>query len=323
MVAYPDAQLLDIAGPLQMFAGAAKLDPSETAPYEVEIWAREAGPLRSCSGIQLIAERSFLQIDDRHLSQIDTLLISGGDGTVAAADDPDLIALLQRAAHHCRRVASVCTGAFLLAKAGVLAGKRVTTHWRWAEQLARQYPDLEVDADALFICDGDIWTSAGVTAGMDMALAMIEADLGRESALDVARGHVLFMMRPGGQSQFSAELAAQYQAGGRLSDLVDWIVHNITSDLSVPEQARRAGMSERTLARRFMEETGWTPARFVELARLDVARRRLETDDHPVDTIAFKCGFTSGEQMRRTFLRHLNVTPQQYRSRFRSRRLAS
>lgn len=314
MLAYPDAQILDVVGPLQTFVTASAVSGADA--YRIEILARQAGPFRTTSGLRLEADRAFLDLDERALDAIDTLMISGGEGSRPHLHGPETFDFIRRAAAHARRVASVCTGSFLLAEAGVLDGKRAATHWALADTLAERYPAVEADGDAIFVRDGKVWTSAGVTAGMDLALALIEEDLGRAVALDVARQQVMYMARPGGQSQFSSELYAQATDTGRLGALIQWIVAHPAERLTVDRLAERAAMSERTFARAFVAETGTTPARFVEKVRLDAARRLLGESRHPTERVAVLSGFSGAEQMRRTFLRHLGVTPQDYRRRF-------
>jgi transcriptional regulator GlxA family with amidase domain len=250
---------------------------------------------------------------------IDTLIVAGGLGTRAAVSDPALIAWLRRAAPRVRRLASVCSGAFLLAEAGLLDGRRATTHWSSCADLARRYPRVKVEPDPIFVRDGNVYTSAGVTSGMDLALALVEEDHGRELALAVARWLVLFLKRPGGQSQFSAQLSVQLASRQPLQELQAWIVENVHADLSVAALAARAGMSPRNFARVFTREIGVTPARFVETARVEAARRQLEDDgSQGVENVAAACGFGSAETLRRAFLRTLRVSPTDYRSRFQA-----
>ena len=211
---------------------------------------------------------------------------------------------------------SVCTGAFLLAEAGMLDGCRATTHWASCDELARRHPEVEVETDPIFVRDGNVITSAGVTAGMDLALSLVEEDLGREVALETARWLVLFLKRPGGQAQFSAQLAAQMADREPLRELQQWLPDNLGEDLSIPALARRACMSERNFARAFRAETGMTPAAYVEAARVERARRELETTDLPVDAVAARCGFGTVETMRRAFGRRMGVNPAAYRERF-------
>jgi transcriptional regulator GlxA family with amidase domain len=318
LVAFPRAQILDVIGPLEVFSQAAthlragKARTTEPA-YTIEIVARRAGPIAMSSGIRLVADRSIGEVK----SGVDTLLVAGGLGTIAAIDDELLLAWLRRMAKRVRRLGSVCSGTFLLAAAGLLDGRRVTTHWQVCRELARRYPKLTVEEDPIFVRDGAVYTSAGVTAGMDLALALVEEDHGRETALAVARQLVLFLQRPGGQSQFSAQLAAQSADREPLRALQGWIADHLAEDLSIPSLARQVAMSERNFSRVFAREVGASPAQFVLRARLEAARRRLEESSDGVEKIADECGFASAEVMRRVFLRFLHVAPSAYRTRFR------
>jgi transcriptional regulator GlxA family with amidase domain len=224
---------------------------------------------------------------------------------------------VRQRASHCRRVASVCTGAFLLAASGLLDGRRVATHWTRCEQLARSYPALRVEAKPIFIQDGPMWTSAGVTAGIDLALALVEADLGRGVALEVARHLVVFLKRPGGQAQFSNTLALQ-QDDSRFGELHSWIAEHLTLELSIATLAERAGMSERSFVRHYRNETGQTPARAIEALRVEAARRLLVESPVAIKKVASQCGFGSEETLRRAFMRLVEITPQDYRERFAS-----
>jgi transcriptional regulator GlxA family with amidase domain len=320
MLAYPDAQMVDVMGPLEVFAAASKQlagrpgAAKEPPAYQVEVVASQAGPVRMSSGIELVASRSLRGVR----GEIDTLMIAGGEGSRKVVRDAGLIRWLQRTAPRARRVASVCTGALLLAEAGLLEGRRATTHWAYCEALANRYPRIRVEADPIFVRDGHVYTSAGVTAGMDLALALVEDDFGRETALDVARWMVIFMKRPGGQSQFSAQLESQLPERDRLRVVQSFIVENPAADLAVESLAQRAAMSPRNFARVFAAEVGTTPARFVERVRVEAARRALEESDAGVDGVASVCGFGSSETMRRAFVRNLRVSPAEYRNRFRS-----
>lgn len=320
---YPDVQPLDAVGPLEVFAGANLAwragHPDDSAlPYAPELVARTAGPVTGSSGYALVAQRSIAQVR----GPLDTLVVAGGSGTRAAVDDRRLVEWIRRQAVQARRVASVCTGAFLLAEAGLLDGLRVTTHWGTCDRLQARYPNLRVDPDPIFVREGHIWTSAGVTSGMDLALALVEEDLGRDIALAVARHLVLFLQRPGGQSQFSAQLSGQMADREPLRELQAWIAEHPDADLSVDALARRAGMSPRHFARVFTREVGMTPARFVEEMRVEAARRRLEEADDSVDAVAAASGFGTAETLRRAFLRVLGVGPSAYRSRFHRTRAA-
>jgi transcriptional regulator GlxA family with amidase domain len=311
IVTFPRVQTLDVHGPAEVFTTASQL--TDRDGYTVEVVASRAGPLPT-SSVALYPDRTI----DRCHGPIDTLVVAGGRGVNEAARDEQLVRWVASAAKRSRRVTSVCTGAFLLAQAGLLDGRRVTTHWASCGELARRHPDLEVESDPIFVRDGNVVTSAGVTAGMDLALALVEEDLGREVALETARWLVLFLKRPGGQAQFSSQLAAQMADREPLRELQEWLPDNLDEDLSVPALARRACMSERNFARAFRQETGMTPAAYVELARVESARISLETGDLPVETIARQSGFGTVETMRRAFRRRVGASPNSYRGRFRS-----
>ncbi|OOV89615.1 MULTISPECIES: GlxA family transcriptional regulator [unclassified Pseudomonas] len=317
VLAFANAQVLDVTGPLQVFASANDLLRQQglPAPYVATVIADPGGPVPTSSGLALLAEP--LPAPD---APSDTLIISGGWGVYAAAREPHLVQWVAQQAGRSRRVASVCTGAFLLAASGWLDGRRVVTHWTRCEQLAREYPQLQVEANPIFINDGAVWTSAGVTAGIDLALALVEQDLGRGVALEVARHLVVFLKRPGGQSQFSVTLALQ-QDGNRFDDLHAWIAENLAMDLGIPTLALQAGMSERSFVRHYRADTGQTPARAVELIRIETARRLLADTTLAIKRIASQCGFGSEETLRRGFLRAMGVTPQAYRERFSAHEL--
>lgn len=318
VLAFPDAQILDIVGPLAIFGDVARWmrerGASGAVRYEIELIAPRAGRFRTSCGLELVATRAARDVR----GELDTLLVAGGQGARAAADDRALLAWLRRIAPRVRRLGSVCTGTFILAAAGLADGRRVTTHWAAAARLQEAFPRLTVDPDPIWVKDGNVYTSAGVTAGMDLALALVEEDCGRDVALAVARQLVLFLRRPGGQSQFSAQLATQAADREPLRDLQAWIVDHVADGLSVPALASRVGMSARNFARVFTREAGTTPARYVERVRVEAARRRLEESDDNVDQIAEQCGFGSAEGMRKAFLRTLRVAPSAYRSRFRA-----
>jgi transcriptional regulator GlxA family with amidase domain len=247
---------------------------------------------------------------------IDTLIVVGGPGVHEAAKDARLVEWLRRRAAAIGRVCSVCTGAFLLSATGLLARRRVATHWRACDALQAQHPELAVDKDNIFVRDGRFWTSAGVTAGIDMALALVQEDLGRDVAMAVARRLVVFLKRPGGQSQFSAPLSAQTADDGSFSSLHAWMAGHLDRDLRVEALAARLNMSPRHFARLYTDKTGTTPAKAVEAMRIETARRALEDSPAPLKAIAHRCGFGDEERLRRTFLRRLGVSPSQYRSRF-------
>ncbi len=323
MLAYPDAQVLDVVGALEVFNGAdtavraaAALGAKPgAAAYTTEIVAPCAGPFATSGSISIVADTSL----DGFRGEIDTLLIAGGTGSERAAHDPAILAWIKRHAPRARRLASVCSGAQLLAEAGLLDGKHATTHWAYAQRFAETYPRVTVDPDAVFVRDGNVYTSAGVTTGMDLALALVEEDHGRETALLVAQWLVLFLKRPGGQSQFSVHLHSQLPNHEPIRDSQAWLLEHLNEDLSVERLAHRAAMSPRNFSRVFAREAGTTPARFVERARIEAARRQLEQSSAGVEEVAARCGFANAETMRRAFLRIVRVSPSAYRSRFQSR----
>ncbi len=315
MLAYPDVQILDVTGPLEVFSRTERWLRDERGrggAYAVEILGLEPGPVRTSSGLQLLAERGFADVT----RGIDTLLVAGGRGAREHAKNPSVLRWLRRQATRVRRLASVCTGAFLLAEAGLLAGRRATTHWASCADLARGYPEVQVEPDRLFVKEGSVYTAAGVTAGIDLALAMVEEDHGREAALGVARQLVVFLKRPGGQAQFSAQLAEQLAEREPLRDVQAYVIDHPRADLSVAALAARAGMSPRNFARAFAREVGVSPARFVLRARVETARRLLEESTKGLDAIAAECGLGSPEIVRRAFLRVVGVGPAAYRARF-------
>jgi transcriptional regulator GlxA family with amidase domain len=315
ILAFPDVQSLDFAGPLEVFAGVQTLIEATGRAdrgYEVVILSRDGAPLRTSSGLTIVPHGSFADTPKRP----DTLIVAGGYGSQEASTDPATLAWVANTSRRARRTASVCTGAFLLAAAGLLDGRRATTHWAAAAELARRHPAVRVDPEPIFLRDGPIWTSAGVTAGMDLALALVEEDLGQDAALAIARHLVLFLRRPGNQAQFSATLAAQDPAYEPLREIRCHILEGLAGNLSVEALAERAHMSQRHFARLFRAEMGVTPARYVESIRLEAARRALEDSALPVSAVALACGFGSAETMRRSFLRAFGVGPAEYRRRF-------
>lgn len=310
LVAFPGLQSLDLTGPLEVFARANE-ELGRTV-YDLTVAAREAGVLRSHSGLGLVADRALATID----GPLDTLVVLGGSGTREAMDDAVLIGQVRRLARTARRTTSVCSGAFLLAAAGVLDGRRATTHWQWADLLAATFPTVEVDPDPIFVRDGPVWTSAGVTAGMDLALALVEDDHGRDLALAIARDLVLFLRRPANQSQFSAHLGVQLAERDGIREAQRFVADQPGADCSVSALARIAHLSERHFARCFTQQVGSTPARYVERVRVETARRLLEETTDGVEAIARRCGFGTGETMRRAFLRTIRTSPSEYRRRF-------
>ncbi len=311
LLAFPAAQLLDVAGPLQVFAtvNETAVKAGSPPPYDVHVVARAASMVRSSSGLALATEKLGAGKPPH------TLIVAGGPGVDAAAADGALRAWLRRRAARAERVCSVCTGAFLLGAAGLLDGRRATTHWSYCAELAARFPAIRVETNPIFVRDDKFWTSAGVTAGIDLALALVEEDLGRAMALAVARYLVVFLKRPGGQAQYSALLSLQ-SADDRFADLNDWIGRNLSSDLSLPKLADRAGMSERSLIRHYAKATGLTPARAVEKLRVEAACNLMTNARLPLKRVAQRCGFGSEETMRRSFLRQVRVSPQEYRARF-------
>jgi transcriptional regulator GlxA family with amidase domain len=247
----------------------------------------------------------------------DTLIVAGGDGARTAVEDQTLINWIDRASKRARRTVSVCTGAYLLAAAGLLDERTATTHWAFSDDLARRYERVRVNPEPVFIRDGDVWTSAGITAGIDLALALVEEDLGPRAALAIARGLVVFLKRPGGQSQFSRALSAQQAAQPQLRELQAWIVGHLDEELTVPILAERALMSERSFARAFRREIGQTPAAYVEALRIERARDLLEDGAPSLEAVAQATGFASAEVLRRAFHRRVGVSPAEYRDRFR------
>ena len=316
MVGFDDAQILDVTGPLEVFSRTSRfmIDEGIAAeePYSVALAAARRGPIVTSSGLSLLAHSAIRDWRE----PIDTLIVAGGRGVTEAVRDRELMQFIKRTVPRVRRLCSVCTGAFILAEAGLLDGRRATTHWRWCERLAADYPRVRVETDPIFVRDGSTFTSAGVTAGIDLALALVEQDHGRQVALAVARELVMFLRRPGGQSQFSVQLAAQSADREPLRELQTYIVDNPGLDLSVAKLAKRAAMSARNFARVFVRETGITPADFVEQTRVEAARRRLEESKDGIEQIASDCGFGTRESMRRAFVRRLNVAPSEYRNRF-------
>jgi transcriptional regulator GlxA family with amidase domain len=313
ILAFPAVQLLDVTGPLQVFATANEIAAAGSdlvAPYVLSVVAPGGSIVTTSSGLAFQTQPL-----PSTASVPDTLLVAGGSGIEQAAADTLLVDWIRDRAGRVRRVGSVCTGAFLLAEAGVLNGRRAVTHWSMCADLARRFPAVKVEADPIFVRDGPVWTSAGVTAGIDLALALVQDDLGRSVALATARYLVVFLKRPGGQAQFSTALALQ-MAEDRFGMLHDWIAEHLTEDLSLRALARQAAMSERSFSRHYVEATGLTPARAVEHLRVEEARRLLSDSQLPVKRIAQRCGFGSEETMRRSFLRLVLTTPQDYRARF-------
>lgn len=311
ILAFAGVQPLDVIGPAEVFTGADAL--AGGGEYAVEVVAKDPDPIATRSGAYGLVPKTTTA---RCRGPIDTLIVGGGFGVERAQEDPALIRWIRSAARRSRRVTSVCSGTFLLARAGLLEGRTVTTHWASTAELARRHPELTVDPNPIFVRDGDVWTSAGVTSGMDLSLALVEEDLGREIAVEIARWLVLFLQRPGGQAQFSSHLSAQLAERRPLRDLQSWIADNLGSDLRVEALADRAAMSPRNFARFFRRETGITPAAYVEELRVERARQLLEEGAEPVELISARCGFGTPETMRRAFARRVGIPPADYRARF-------
>ena len=312
MLVYPGVMAMDVFGPLEAFATA---NHAAGRPlYRLEIAGMTKTPVAtSLGGIEITPT---VALDDI-AGSIDTLLVSGGFGQAEASSDQRLLAWLRANRLRARRFGSICTGAFVLAAAGLLDGKRATTHWVMAKQLAQRHPQITVDADRIFVRDGNIYTSAGVTTGIDLALGLIEEDHGRTLSLRVARALVAYLKRPAGQSQFSNHLLAQFAASPPVRQAQEWALENLSADLSVKALAKHARMSERAFRRAFVEETGEAPRDFVERIRIDAARSLFEEAPLPVQVVAARCGFESADNLRRAFVRRLGVTPHDYRQRFR------
>jgi transcriptional regulator GlxA family with amidase domain len=319
LVAGPGTEALDLIGPFEVFTSAAKVfarGEGHAAPlYQVEVvTCSRQRTFTTNSGLRLNAHHTFREVR----GEVDTLLVAGGDAVEQGLTAAEAVRWLRRTAARSRRVGSVCTGAFLLARAGLLEGRRITTHWNWCGRLATLYPGTSVDPDPIFIRDGKVYTSAGVTAGMDLALALVEEDHGPKLALEVARHLVLYLRRPGGQSQFSAALSLQASERQPLQELQSWMLENLHKPLTVATLAARVAMSPRNFARIFQREMRLTPGRFVERLRVETARRRLQETRVSLKRIAQECGFGSLGAMRTVFRRVLGVPPGQYRQHFRS-----
>jgi transcriptional regulator GlxA family with amidase domain len=309
----PNAQSLDVFGPLDVFVEATR-QSGGTASYEVRLIAIGKEAAVRTGGVSLVADHTIYDSGAAY----DTLLVAGSPDFSQADSHADFQRWLRQRARDVPRYGSVCTGAFFLGAAGLLDGRNVTTHWQHAAELATRFPAAKVELDQIYVKDGPLYTSAGVTAGIDLALRLVEDDHGRELALTVARRLVVFLKRPGGQSQFSSHLAAQIAEETRVQGVQHFILDNLAADLSIAALAKRAAMSARNLTRVFQGETGVTPTDYVEAARLDAARRLLEDSDLPLQRVASRCGFHTADTMRRAFLRRIGTGPHDYRSRFRT-----
>jgi len=320
IAAFPGVEILDITGPHEVFSFANMFLQKEgiiqEAAYPVTIFAEQPGPVTTFTGLQIIADQSFSQINKNY----DTLLIPGGDPERVLANTM-LIELVKDMAPHLRRLASVCTGAFLLAESGLLDDCKATTHWYYCREFSEKYPRVKLDPDRIFIKEGNILTSGGVTSGIDLALAMLEEDWGQKLALTVAQFLVVYLQRSGGQSQFSSYLTREASSRSDFRELQSWILQNPEEDLRVEILAERMAMSSRNFSRLFLSEAGLTPAKFVEMVRIDAARNLLELTKFSIENIADSAGFNDTENMRRAFLRQLGVNPSEYRKRFGNHKL--
>lgn len=311
LVVHPGFQILDLAGPHEVFAGANQIHPDS---YELHVVSNGGGLVESESGLGLYTA-DLRTLDSTDVGSIDTVLVAGGAGVQLARSDVELVDWLRSVATRTRRVGSVCSGTFLLGEAGLIDDRRVTTHWARAEQLARDFPAAHVDANPIHVHDG-IWTSAGVTAGIDLALALVEDDLGVDCAQTVAQWLVMFLRRPGGQSQFAAPVWDRPADTDGIRRAVDAVRSDPADDHSVGSMARTAAMSSRNFTRVFTREIGVSPGRFVERVRVDTARQLLESTSLTTDAVAHACGFGTGETMRRSFVRCVGTPPGTYRRRF-------
>jgi transcriptional regulator GlxA family with amidase domain len=312
ILAFPDVQMLDVAGPAEVFATANEEAAKRRAPapYDIRVVAPDGVRIAATSGLAFATE----PLPDPS-GPLDTLVVAGGRGVMRAAEDVGVVGWLAARSGAARRTASVCTGAFLLAAAGLLEGRRAATHWEYRDQFSRRHPEVILEPDPIFVRDGDVWTSAGVTAGIDLSLALVEEDLGRAAALAAARRLVVFLKRPGGQSQFSAALSLQ-SSDEHFAELHGWLAGHLAEDLPLSRLAEQARMSERTFLRRYRRATGVTPARAIERLRVEAARQLLAETRLPAKRIAARVGFGTEETMRRSFDRLQGVSPQDYRERF-------
>ena len=303
----PPVQVLDVTGPLEVFSNAPD--------YEIRL--ANPGVERTLQTNRGIVLADAIPIAEVH-GPIDTLIVAGGPGAESGSYDPEFIAWIGKAAGHSRRVASICTGAFLLAEAGLLNGKQAVTHWNFCDRLAREYPEVIVRPEPIYLRDGSIYTSAGITAGIDLSLALVEEDHGHEMALKIARFLVMFLVRPGGQAQYSHMLSHQAVTSQPLRELQVWMLQHLGADLTVESLAERIGMSARHFTRVCLRETGLNPGQFVDRMRVEAAQQIIDSSSRGLKEIADSCGFKSADAMRRTFLRVLGVTAAEYASRFKS-----
>lgn len=308
-ILFDDINILDFSGPLQVFSSANKFIGYEY--YIVKAISNTNGWVTSNSGVKL-QTFPLAEMD----TTVDTLIICGGSGVRAASEDKELISWVQHQAKYARRVVSICSGAFILAKSGILDGRRVTTHWSACAEFSKMYPSVMLDEDSIYVNDGYIWTSAGVTAGIDLCLALVETDTEHRISLSIARDLVLFLRRQGGQRQFSDSLSIS-SAGDKIGKLHDWIVDNLSSHITLDSLSEQAVMSERSLSRLCHESTGLSPLKMVNKIRMDVAKAYLDSTNMPLKSIAASCGFKTEANLRKSFIKYFNTTPTQYRKRFK------
>ncbi|WP_299963520.1 GlxA family transcriptional regulator [uncultured Roseobacter sp.] len=313
-VIYPGVTLLDVTGPLQAFCSANNTEiAGGRKRYQIDVASPGGGPVLTDCAVEL----GSVSLEQAASEPIDTLIVAGGNGVFDAVEQKDLVDWVRTTSQGCKRIASTCMGSFLTAAAGLINGHSVTTHWRQVDELKRRFPEIDVKRDPLFVRNGNMWSSAGVTAGIDLALAMIEEDMGHEAAMQVAQALVVFFKRPGGQAQFSDALNIQAaETEGLFADLHAWIAGHLQSDLSVPKLAERIAMSPRSFSRKYKEKTGMTPAKAVEIMRVDAAKRALARSDLQLAKIAFNTGFSDEQRLRRAFQRHVGVSPLAYRDTF-------
>lgn len=317
MLAYPECELIDVSGPMSVFNFAnfaLKLSGQACeSVYTLMIAAEKVGPVKTSSGICLYAD----QATDITIDGIDTLLVAGGQIIDHAVHDEKIQGWLKQMQPRVRRLASICTGAFILAECGILDNRRATTHWLFSQSFADNYPLIRVEPEKIYIRDDNVYTSGGVTAGIDLALGLVEEDWGWSVASQVARGMLIFMRRPGGQSQFSSYVFNEAKTRKDFRELQAYITANPNTDFSVEKLAERMSMSPRHFSRLFCQEVGVTPAKFVELVRLEAARNMILQTNLPVESVAVNCGYNNSEQLRRSFFRQLNTTPHEYRANFK------
>ncbi len=311
ILSVPSVQMLNVTGPMDVFFEANN-QIADAPKYVVDIVGLNADPIKALNGTRFIPDETI----HTALGEYDTVLVAGSPGIRDYEENPELIAWLVNRARQARRVGATCTGAFLLAHAGLLNGRRATTHWNSAARMTRMFPSIQVDPSPIFVKDGAVYTTAGVTASMDLALALVEEDHGRQVALRIAKELILFIKRPGGQAQFSMHLAAQISDNGPIGDAQEWIINHVDKNLSATTLALKAGMSIRNFARLFKQETQMTPGDYVEAARVEAARRILEEGNTSMKVVAAKCGFSDQSGLRRAFMRRLQVTPAEYRQTF-------